>query len=334
MWGGAVQLPREAVKPPSLFPPAEPAAAADFVRRRGGCKRVKVKCGNRRAARSCSSVGGLQLTRRSLGARKCQNSLDSLSGQAYDVPMITLDGYLEGGAAFANRTLRSEPALSECLNTLHAAFDRITDQLATDDSDLPSMFVGMAHASFLASVILGASGQVPVTAMVLRGCIENAYYGFCTNGSPALFELWSSRHDSEEAARKVKETFRIGSMKQRLRQHDPDLAKRAEVIYAYAIEQGAHPNVHALLSHVSLKEPEGVSWQFVVSDQGALRTVLLMLILGGVTTLEVFRLCYPESFERAGITDRITGLHGKIRAIVANRSSGVAAPNSGDPTAS
>jgi hypothetical protein len=40
---------------------AEAPAAADFVRRRGGCRRVKVKCGNRRAALAQPCEGGSQL---------------------------------------------------------------------------------------------------------------------------------------------------------------------------------------------------------------------------------------------------------------------------------
>jgi len=64
---------------------------------------------------------------------------------------------------------------------IDSVFQELTKVTLHDPEDheyYPIIFVARTHSYFLAAVRLAVSGQIPETYNLLRGCLENALYGY------------------------------------------------------------------------------------------------------------------------------------------------------------
>jgi hypothetical protein len=96
------------------------------------------------------------------------------------------------------------------LKYINRFYETIIENLINPPELGPSFFLPRSHASHLGAVRLVLSGQLPESYMLLRGCLENALYGFYISGRPGIFEIWLRRHDDEQSKDRVKNQFQIG----------------------------------------------------------------------------------------------------------------------------
>ncbi|MGP0565212.1 MULTISPECIES: hypothetical protein [unclassified Nitrospina] len=195
---------------------------------------------------------------------------------------------------------------------------------------VPALFFNMARSSYYSSIKILVGGQLPETYALLRQCIENSLVGFYffveiqNNEEDGIekFKFWLSRHESEENRKKIRNTFTLGSLKNRLKEQDGELGEIVSRLYEITIDSGAHPNELALLSGLrfSVNEQIGMIHQTFVIDFEKQWVHFLncakILLEVGIASLNIFQLTSEHNFEISGIANRIKGFKGKYGKIL------------------
>lgn len=193
------------------------------------------------------------------------------------------------------------------LGRIDGAFWRAVEGMNNARAWFAGFFLLRAHASYLGAVRLSASGQVPEAYIVLRGCLENALYGFFLHENPGLRAVWLSRHDDDASRQRVRDEFRTFRMLDLLETKDRETGRAARTLYERTIDFGAHPNEMALLTVLRHSEEEGAvrfDLNYLSDDSTpALALCLKTKAQVGVWSLRVFRLVVPERFDLLGLTD-------------------------------
>ena len=142
------------------------------------------------------------------------------------------------------------------LNNIHLVFDSIVHNLDRSPDWFATFFLFRSHSAFLGGVRLVLSGAIPEAYMLLRGCLETAFYGFYTRGDNQRQEIWLRRHDDEKSKAKVKKEFTIRNVLNFLKSKDESLYKISNELYVRTIDLGAHPNERAFFSMMKQKKDE------------------------------------------------------------------------------
>ena len=130
--------------------------------------------------------------------------------------------------------------------------------------------------------------------MLLRGCIENAIYGFYVWKKPELKTIWLKRNDSAANKEAVKDKFTVSKIMKTLGTADSGLRDEIAQMYDETIDQGAHPNVKAFLAHGVQKNEDGaLSLAVNILNPGELNSSLENLAKTGDLVLKVFKAMYP-----------------------------------------
>jgi hypothetical protein len=187
----------------------------------------------------------------------------------------------------------------------------IIENISNTKDWFPVFFLLRTHASYLTAVQLSASGQIPEAYMVLRGCLENAFYGFNIYKNPSLTETWLKRNDDENWKRLVKNKFQIKAILDSLKGMNKNLGTSAKELYERTIEYGAHPNPHGILTLVRQEQQD----RFIRFDlaylQGNTKPHALCLKTTaqvGLCCLMIFKVVYKERFDLLGLSDGIEKL--------------------------
>ena len=176
---------------------------------------------------------------------------------------------------------------------------------------VPALFLLRSHAAFLGAVHFAMSGQAAESFMVSRGCLENALYGFYIYRHPDTAKAWLERDTDAESLGRVRDQFRIGSMKRDLRAIDEKLANLADHLYERTIAWGAHPNEKALTSSTRIVK-EGANTKFEVryltAEPEAIRLSLKTSAQIGVCCVRVFGLVFSHRFKILDLPSRVRQL--------------------------
>lgn len=204
-------------------------------------------------------------------------------------------------ATFAN--LQPEFRKSIEINDLYSRF---SENLINPQTILPSFFFLRAHSSCLGGIRLSASGQIPEAYMVFRGCLENSLYGYYIHTSPDMGELWLKRHQSEEALKKMKNSFHIRTLLELLKNDDEQVGSVAIKLYERTIDYGAHPNNYSIFTNTQMKE-EGTQKDFKVNYLSGGDSVAFGLCFKtnaqiGVCSLKIFQKVFKARFDLLGIS--------------------------------
>ena len=160
---------------------------------------------------------------------------------------------------------------------------------------LEAFFYLRTHASFAGAARLGLSAQMPEMYMLLRGCIENAIYGFYVWKKSELKTIWLKRNDSEADKEAMKEKFTVSKIKRTLGEVDSNLRDEIMQMYEETIDQGAHPNVKAFVDHAVQKNVDGaLSLAVSILNPDQLDSALANLTKTGELVLRVFKAMYPN----------------------------------------
>jgi hypothetical protein len=163
----------------------------------------------------------------------------------------------------------------------------------------------------LGAVRLALSGQVPEAFMVLRGCLENALYGFYVTRKSLSQEIWLRRHDDEESKKKVRREFKISNLLKLLGKDDKKLRDTVSDLYEKTIDFGGHPNEKAFFSVVKKSVNEHkttIKSAYLVGNEPALQLCLKSCAQIGLCSLSIFQLIYKERFGILGLPDDMTAL--------------------------
>src|SRR5205823_11419881 len=131
--------------------------------------------------------------------------------------------------------------------------------------------------------------------MVMRGCVENALYGFYLFHHPELKPVWMARHDSDAAKKKVRAAFPIAGMKKFLAEKDAAVGAQFDLVYETTIDFGAHPNTMAFTAHLTPVPGSTDSvWQYLNMSAVDMAMALRMTALIGLNALNIFSLVFTS----------------------------------------
>ncbi|RJP64552.1 MAG: hypothetical protein C4539_14345, partial [Ignavibacteriales bacterium] len=144
--------------------------------------------------------------------------------------------------------------LYKLLSDIDKAYKTLTDNLINTPDWYAAWFLLGTHSSYLGGARLSLSGQTTEAFRVLRGCIENALYGFHVSRNHESFRTWLNRHNNEVSMRAVKNEFRITCLFDELESIDKKLHRISKDLYDRTIDFGAHPNERAFSSNMKILE--------------------------------------------------------------------------------
>lgn len=197
---------------------------------------------------------------------------------------------LDDAHANALLFLREHPELAALIDDVSAVF--------TDVRALPSLahepalaFLGVAESAFLAAAQQAASGQLPPSFLASRGGLEAALIGWYVQLRPQLLTVWNARTDGEEAARAVRETFRIDDLRDALRDANAAVARQFGIAYDKTLNYGA-------------ELPAGLAIE--------VRHAVYSATFSALMSLFVFLVAFPQILTAAGVAERLVALADRL----------------------
>jgi hypothetical protein len=216
------------------------------------------------------------------------------------------------------------PPVFSLLQGVDAAFRQIADSVEKDSRQeflIPRLLIARTHSSFLASIRLSMSGQVPEACAVLRASIEQAWYALHLAKDPNPPErvtVWLRRNDDEFSKSKCKNEFKIRNVRSTHQSFDSVTAKQLHELYEMMIDLGAHPNQQGVLTSMNLSETEEETTCQVGLLAPKVTTVLVALktaVETAIGTFKVFHLIFPERFKIMGLDVKIEILIGELNRV-------------------
>ena len=227
------------------------------------------------------------------------------ASQQNDLTNYCLKNFINDSYKNTNSTINNLTSYYNRLDGIHKAYRKIIANIDNSDDWFSAFFLFRAHSSFLASVQLSTSGQLPEAYMVQRGCLEDSLYGLYFHKHPELRETWLRRHDNKQAKRKVKNVFRISILMELLKSIDPKLGDIIHNHYEQTIDYGAHTNERSLTT--ALKQQDGKNkttfkYNYFNNSQLAFELCLKTNARVGVGSLLIFKIIFKTRFELLGIS--------------------------------
>lgn len=228
-----------------------------------------------------------------------------------DVPLST---HAEGVTAF-NSTLDRLEVIDLCMREVIEYGTKIKPTLA-------GILLLNAHASFRAAIHLALTGQVPPVYMALRGALESAMYAALMVSEPKLADIWTARHQSDEARRRCKNAFGTGECRRALTKlQNKMFADMVEERYSATIDFGAHPNVKSVLSQVRLNQLEGGAREVelaYVNSPAALEVKRSLIACAEIAIFVTFigLVCLPEGEKLTGLNDEVLAFQADLPNLI------------------
>lgn len=217
-----------------------------------------------------------------------------------DLSLFIEHAYLNSLASFVKHKDRFVK-----LAAVDCAYGRVTDGLDNVSSWFSALFAFRAHSSFRASCRLAVSGQAPEAYMVMRGCLENALYGWYLAVRPNLRDIWLARHKDESSFAAVKKGFKPSVMLSSLRENAPLVAAVATTLYNRTIDLGAHPNEQSLMQVLRISDhgsERRLHVDYLSSDQEvAFGLCIRSAAQVGICALDMLGLVFEDRFRLLGV---------------------------------
>ena len=222
-----------------------------------------------------------------------------------------LSAFIENAAGNIYASFHNLKPQFNLLKDIHLVFDSIVQNLDRTPEWFASFFLFRSHAAFLGAVRLALSGAIPESYMVLRGCLENAFYGFYLYDDKERQETWLRRHDDQKSKAKMRSEFTIGKVLGFMKTKDKALHKISKDLYERTIDLGGHPNEKAFFSVVKQKKDKSkitFDSAYLIGNEPALQLAIKSSAQIGICSLSIFEKIYEKRFQILGLSDRINRL--------------------------
>lgn len=216
------------------------------------------------------------------------------------------------------------PSIYSLLQRVDAAFRRVEDAVEKHSRQellVPRFLIVRAHSSFLASIRLAMSGQLPESYAVLRASVEQAWYALHIAKDPHPPErvtVWLCRNDDETSRSKCKKEFTVQSVRSTHESFDSVTAKQLHVLYERMIDLGGHPNPQGVLTSMNGSETEQeTTYQVGLLD---LKDVTVLYALKtavevAIGMFKVYQLIFPDRFKIMGLDEKIEALIRELNSV-------------------
>jgi hypothetical protein len=207
----------------------------------------------------------------------------------------TLEAYIEGTSSNAIKTIEAHPEHAAMLQRISEAFEHVLNTLASN-SEAVVIFVPMAHADFLAAARLALGGELPVSAVAARSCVENSLYAFYLHRNPQLREVWVGRNESDEARKQVRKYFTYAKMITTLTTYAQATGRQVDLAYQRSIDLGGHPNIMKVFVNLIEHKPANPEWLYVNLQEADVTVAIRNVAMGAMAALNTFKLIWPLTF--------------------------------------
>jgi hypothetical protein len=165
-----------------------------------------------------------------------------------------LQYFLQLGDGISKETIQRWPDAFKLIGRTHRVFRDLVKATPPKAPPMPLVLALQGHASYLGAVRAALAGHVAAVYPGLRALIESALYALLMVKNPKLVDVWLHRHESERAKKDCREAFTYSKSLANLKLCDTDFALRIDYAYTATIDMGAHPNVRAVVPHITFKE--------------------------------------------------------------------------------
>jgi hypothetical protein len=213
------------------------------------------------------------------------------------------------------------PNIYGLLQRIDVAFRHVAEAVEKDSRQellIPRLLIARTHSSFLASIRLSMSGQMPESYAVLRGGIEQAWYALHIAEDPHPPErvtVWLCRNDDESSRSRCKKEFKLQNVRSTHKSFDHVTAKQLHELYERMIDLGAHPNQQGVLTAMNLSETEEETTCQVGLVAPKVVPVLVALKTAVEVAIGMFKVCqliFPERFKIMSLDQEIGALIGEL----------------------
>lgn len=221
-------------------------------------------------------------------------------------------------------TAFSFPTVFALLQAANSALELVEKAVEHDGEQvllIPRFLIVRFRSSYLASIRLAMSGQIPESFALLRSAIEQAWYALHIARDPnptSRAEIWLKRNDGPSEKAACKKEFTVKNVRTTHEACDQATADQLREVYETSIDFGAHPNqMGMLISMAHEKNPNQINYEVgilhpdTVPMLGALRLSVAVVI----GALKIFQLVYPAKLAATPVQDRIGQLIKDINSV-------------------
>jgi len=190
--------------------------------------------------------------------------------------------------------------LCVCIDGLYTEYmDYIIDTPPPNPPSTGMMLFVNAHSQFRASARLALAGHLLPMFATTRACLESAVYGWFLETQPGMTEAWIERPKlGDQNYHDWMRTFKFGNMLRQLAKVDEKFKKVLETLHQVSIDFGAHPNIDALRSNMSIS-PDAAGFSPITMTHihagGELEKYSFDFMLNtSVATLELLNIALPS----------------------------------------
>ena len=222
-----------------------------------------------------------------------------------------LSAFIDNALHNIHATFHNLKPQYDLLKNIHLVFDSIVQNLDRSPEWFASFFLVRSHSAFLGGVRFSLSGAIPESYMVLRGCLENAFYGFYLHDDQGRQETWLRRHDDQKSKAKMRSEFTIRNVLDFIKKRDNGLYKISSDLYERTIDLGAHPNEKAFFSVMKQeKDNSKITFDsaYLIGNEPALQLSMKSSAQIGICSLSIFEKIYKTRFEILGLSYQINQL--------------------------
>lgn len=174
-----------------------------------------------------------------------------------------------------------------------------------------NFFFLKSHSAFLCGARLSMSAETSELPMVLRGSLEWSLYGHFFHNHQDLAETWLNLRELREKDPNVVYKFSRKRLLKCLQDKSSILGEKAEKLYDYLIEAGAHPNELSLSSTTNMEKINTnvfIKNFYLSSSPDGIKYALSNTYHVGYCCLRIWELLLKERFEIMGISQKLDKL--------------------------
>lgn len=208
-------------------------------------------------------------------------------------------------------TRKLQKPLYDRVIAIDTLFAKVATSLDRSPEILSALFLFRAHSAFRGAARLGLSAQVIECYPLLRSVLEAAVYGLVVSRDAKKAEVWTNRHESDQAQAQCRQSFRIGELLETVDGIDARTGALVRTLYDTTIDYGAHPNERSILGVAKRTEDEEMitfSLQYLTNTPIMMAATLKVMCQVGVVALGVFNNIWEHRW-------KILGVPGELRRL-------------------
>ena len=201
------------------------------------------------------------------------------------------------------------------LANIDALFVRIANDWRDPPQIVPPLLFLRCHSAFRAACEHALAGQVTDGFPQVRAVLEYAGYALHIHKNPWCEELWTRRHDDDDALRAVRREFHMSKVAATIAASNSHTSGVFDHLYQRTIDFGAHPNERAVSGNLAVREFEDrkeIQQSYLHGDSPQLDHILKTSAQAGVCALEIFSDVFKQRFDLLGVSVELPKLRIKL----------------------